>query len=478
MKYIPKNIFKALLAVTIIWITIPASFAQLVSLPVELRVQEGVSVIPSEAEPYLEQIRLNCERHIGLYNLRAGLADIETGMVTAETINAFRDLIHSNSRIFNDLEPYGRLITNDEYTGKIAKYFRNEGVKFKITDLLITKITTSPDNPNLFEVNVRVNKLLYAQINPKKDAVQHFKPGSEELYTLDFTIIVQGDNLDEVMIWKIDGEVKEKPKPFNKEVQAFVSYGINLNSTYKYFNEFSNTDDIALRNSSMFDIGVKYANSLKRGGHTKFVVGLAAGLHGWSVSTDSAKFIEPQENNTEDAISFTRTFDYVNIDNEVSFMYVQGLVGLNIPLRPILGYKMEYWIEGLFMPTYISKSGSVRRINSQSYIREYSTVTYRNINYAYCVEEDVQNEDLLALEESSTNYTFGVQIKPGIKYHVNDLKTFSITGAIGYTYYFGSWLSNDITSLHSDSEQPKSLFLQELTPAHLRFELGMVYKFQ
>ncbi len=441
-------------------------------LRVKIRMDDN-SKIDEKAEPYIDQILASSQKILGQYNDRATLLDTEQGQVTSESIDKMRAIFYSNARVYDDLVQYGTIIALDDYIGKIRKYMNTTGPDYKITDLLLLEVISNPAIPGLyFETKIRVNKLMQNQIDEKSGKIIPVPKGGE-VVPLEFVIIVQGDDLDDVKIYEIQGKIKPRPKPYNHEVFAFASMGFNTNTTFKKQDEFDDSFSPALTSKYLLDFGFKYSRSFKRGKHAKWFVGAAFGLHNWNINTENSGVKFNVSGDIDGKLDFNTIYDFKNVDNVINFSYLQAMLGTQIPLRPIVGYKIEYWVELSVMPTFVSKTET---LGENKLVSQNSVVSFGDISDPFCSEDyDLQAQ---GLNSKSSMNTIGVQAKPYIRYFLNDSKTSGITFGVGYAYYFGSWIDKNSISVLPESGEGtvKSLLLQSFSPAHLRLELGLSFK--
>ena len=443
--------------------------SQLSSLAVEIRVPDDAQ-IDDKAKPHVDEILTACKKHMNNYYDNASLADFKTGKVTSETIKDFRSLFYTNARVFDDLNLYGTSIPIADYVTNIVTYFPDGGLPFSITDMFIKSITSSTQQENHYEIKLGVNKVMSYYIDAKKNKALPYNEVRDGLKSLDYIIILQGDALSEVLIYGIEGKIVAAPKPRKSNLKLFASYGINTNTTFSYFNELSNVDVISPENKAMIDAGIMFSRSFKRGKNSAWYLGLGYGIHKWQISPSATTtYTLPSLSNQP--ISFTEAYTYdIDLVNSVSFNYLQGLIGIQFPLRPIIGYKMEYWLDLDIMPTYITKKET---INANAMIVNNQVVQYKENSDEFCAANiDVANR-YQGLSTSLSTISTGVQIKPSIKYHLNDEHTRAFSFGLGYAYYFNSWVGKDAKSIE---EQGQTLFISELKPAHIRIELGFIYK--
>lgn len=476
-----KKINTGLLPFLVFFIPAILVEAQVSSLRVNLRTDES-TIIPPEAEPYKDLIIANIQNHLGLYNDAASLIDVENGGVTTESIEKFRMLFHSNARVFNDLQQYGIPIPIDDYIALISGKMPLSGQQFKIADMLLQKVENNPALPGelYFEAKVKVNKLMLNRIDDKTGKAVAVEDGGD-LIPLDFNVIIQGKELKEVTIWGINGEIIPRPKPFNHEVKITASYGINLHSSFGTYSNFGGGFSPTISPGLMLDGGISYARSFKRGGHAKWILGANYGIHRWEVDVtgENNKYNINPGNTSGNTLSFINSYNFQNVKNNISFSFVQGILGVQLPLRPISGYKMEYWIEVGVLPTWVTKKESMDTQSAK--IDRVSQVVFNGKPTDYCnsIQDSLTSyNDRLS---SSSIMSVGLQVKPGIKYYLNGNKSSALTLSAGYVYYFGSWIDKNSTNVFEDvnssSENgPTSLVLNSLTPALLRIELGLSFK--
>lgn len=474
IKINPRSISRYITLLMITFHTLLS--AQIDGLRVDLRTDANTYIHP-EAEAYKEKIIRNLQAHLGKYNDAAFLLDIDEGTVNAKSIETFQSLFHSNARVFNDLELYGTQIPIDEYVGIVAERMSSKGVEFKITDMLLKRVDNNPAFPNelFFEAKVMVNKLLLSRLDEKYKQVNI--PNGGDVVTQEFTIIIQGADLEQVQIYGINGQTRVRPKPYHHEVRVAASYGIDINSRFKLHDNFAGEFSPDIKAVSMIDANFAYARSFKRGGHGKWLIGFGYGQHKWDVTTSEGAdgsniYSTSSGNNATNTLRFSTSYNYTGIKNQVSFTYFQGMAGIQLPLRKISGYKMEYWIEGAVLPTFITKKETV----PSSDIKELSVVTFDGNDDPYCDASFLVPDG--SFGEASSTMSIGFQIKPYIRYYLNESNTTGLTVGVGYSYYLQSWLDPNTASIHSNPEtaQPRSLILNQLTPAHLRFELGLTFK--
>ncbi len=450
--------------------------AQIDGLRVDLRTDANTYIHP-EAETYKDKIIRNLQAHLGKYNDAAFLLDMDENTVNTKSIETFTTLFHSNARVFNDLEIYGTQIPIDEYIGIVAERMSSKGVEFKITDMLLKKVDNNPALPGelYFEAKVLVNKLLLSRLDEKYKQVTI--PNGGDVVTQEFTIIIQGADLEQIQIYGINGQTRLRPKPYHHEVRVAASYGIDINSRFKLHDNFAQKFSPDIKASSMIDANFAYTRSFKRGGHSKWLIGLGYGQHKWDVTTSDGAdgsniYSTSSGNNNGNTLRFSTSYNYAGIKNQVSFTYFQGMAGIQLPLRKISGYKMEYWIESGILPTFITKKETVPLAD----IKQLSVVTFDGKDDPFCDAPFTVAEG--SFEKESSVMSIGFQIKPYIRYYLNEANTTGLTVGLGYTYYLQSWLDSNTTSIHSNPEtaQPRSLILKQLTPAHFRFELGLTFK--
>jgi hypothetical protein len=443
---------------------------------VDIRTDDNTYIHP-EAEVHKDKIIRNLQAHLGKYNDAAFLLDTDEGTVSTKSIEAFQSLFHSNAYVFNDLQKYGTKIPIDEYVGIVAERMSSKGVKFKITDMLLKQVDNNPALPGelYFEAKVMVNKLLLSRLDEKFKQVTI--PNGGDVVTQEFTIIIQGADLDQIQIYVINGQTRVRPKPYQHEVRLAASYGIDLNSKFKPHDNFTSGFTPKIASTSMIDAQFTYARGFKRGSHSKWLIGAGYGQHKWEINTSGGTrekkiYSTSTKNNSPNTLSFNTSFAYDSVQNQLSFSYFQGLIGIQVPLRKILGYKMEYWIEGTILPTFITRKETV----SVSKITEQSVVTFKENHDSYCDAPFTIPEG--SFGESSSTMSIGFQIKPYLRYYLNESNTTGLTFGVGYTYYLQSWLNTNTVSIHNNEESsgPKSLVLNQLTPAHLRFEVGLSFK--
>jgi hypothetical protein len=455
--------------------------AQVSSLRVNLRTDES-TVIPPEAEPYKDVIIANIQNHLSLYNDAASLIDVENGGVTTESIEKFRMLFHSNARVFNDLQQYGIPIPIDEYIALISEKMSLSGQQFKIADMLLQKVENNPAviGELYFEAKVKVNKLMLTRIDEKTGKAVTVGDGGD-LIPLDFNIIIQGKDLKQVEIYGINGKIEPRPKPFNHEVKITASYGINLHSSFESYSNFESGFSPVITPGLLLDGGISYARSFKRGGHAKWIVGANYGIHQWEVEVtgDNNRYNLLPGNSSENTLSFINSYNYQNVKNKISFSFVQGILGVQLPIRPISGYKMEYWLEAGVLPTWVTKKESMDTLSAK--INRFNQVVFDGTPTDYC--NVIESRPALYNDRltSSSLMSVGVQLKPGIKYYLNGNKSSALTFSAGYVYYFGSWIDKNSTNVFEDVNSipdngPTSLVLNRLTPALLRIELGLSFK--
>ncbi len=468
---------KYIIFIGIFILSVQNIFCQISSLDptMTIRTDETTRIHP-DAEPYLEQIKAGCYKHLSLYNDAASLIDFENGEVTPESIDAFRKLFHSNARVFNDLMKYGQVITIDEYVGLIAKNLRKVGSKFDLRDLKLLSVENNPAIPGLyFEVKILVNKAIYNQIDEKTGLIVDYPDGKEEVMSLDFTLIIQGDELEDVKIYGILGKIIPKPKPYLQEMNASIAYGFNTNSTYSFHEQFGPGFLPIVRSTFMTDIGLLYARSFKRGKHQKWVAGFNYGLHRWNIETDNAlqdRIYRSSSGGANNSLLFTESYDYRNVTNIITFNYLQGLFGVHLPIRPILGYKLEYWMDAYIMPTIVFKK---EKVNENREIISLDEVGYKDVFEEYC---NVKYEGgFTGIEQMTNTFPIGFQLKPNIRYYLTNNKSIALNLGAGYVYYIQSWFKNGSSSIHSLTESGyKSIFIQEFKPAFIRLEAGLFFK--
>ncbi len=450
--------------------------AQVDGLRVDLRIDDN-TVIHPEAEAHKEKIVSKLQVHLGKYNDAAFLLDADEGTVNAKSIESFTSLFHSNARVFNDVIKYGTQIPIDDYVGIVAERMTKKGVEFKITDMLLKRVDNNPAFPGelIFEAKVMVNKLMLSRLD-EKSGKQVEIPDGGDVVSQEFTILIQGADLSDIQIYGINSKSIPRPKPYQHELRVAASYGIDANSSFALHKNFISSFSPDIKTTSMLDANFTYARGFKRGSQSKWLVGLGYGQHTWELNTsggdaESKIYRTSTANGSNNTLSFNTSFAYDNVVNQLSFSYFQGLIGVQLPLKKILGYKLEYWIEGAILPTYISKKESL----AVSQIQELSVVTLRDIDETYC-DDPYKLEDR-SFEEVSNVMSIGLQLKPYLRYYLNDANTTGLTVGVGYTYYLQTWLNPNTASIHSvDSSSPKSIMLNQLTPAHLRFELGLTFK--
>lgn len=450
--------------------------AQVDGLRVDLRIDENTIIHP-EADVHKDKIIRNLQLHLGKYNDAAFLIDVDEGTVTAKSIESFTSLFHSNARVFNDVIKYGTQIPIDDYVGIVAERMTKKGVEFKITDMLLKRVDNNPAFPGelIFEAKVMVNKLMLSRLD-EKSGKQVEIPDGGDVVSQEFTILIQGADLSDIQIYGINSKSIPRPKPFQSELRVATSYGINANSSFVVHKNFISSFSPDIKAASMIDANFAYARGFKRGGQSKWLIGVGHGQHKWELNTSSGNsenkiYRTSTSNSSNNTLLFNTSYAYDNVVNQLSFSYFQGLIGVQLPLKKILGYKLEYWIEGVILPTYISKKESL----AVTQIQELSVVTLRDIDETYC--DDLYQLEDRSFEEVSNVMSIGLQLKPYLRYYLNDANTTGLTVGAGYTYYLQSWLNPNTASIHSvDSSSPKSIMLNQLTPAHLRFELGLTFK--
>jgi len=449
--------------------------AQIDGLRVELRTDDNTFIHP-DAEAHKEKIIMNLQSHLGKYNDASFLLDIDEASVTTRSIEAFKALFHSNARVFNDLEKYGTQIPIDDYVGIVAERMPSKGVEFKITDMLLKRVDNNPAFPNelIFEAKVVINKLLLSRLDEKYKQVTI--PNGGDVVTQEFTIIIQGDSLNDIQIYGINGKTIPRPKPYHHEMKVAASYGIDINSRFGWHENFGSLFLPEIQSISLMDGYIGYSRSFKRGGHSKWFIGLGYGQHKWEITIPEGTaggniYSLSSGNNNTNTLTFSTSYEYLAINNQISFNYFQGMAGIQLPIRKISGYKMEYWIEGTILPTFINKKESL----SSASINELSVVSYKEKDDPYC--DAPYNLPEGGLGTASSVMSLGFQVKPYLRYYINESNTTGLTFGIGYTYYLKSWLPSNTTSIHNvDTSAPKSIVLNQLTPAHLKFELGLTFK--
>ncbi len=452
-----------------------ALIGQIDGLRVQLRTDSKTTIHP-DAEIYKDKIIENLQIHLGKYNDAAFLIDIEEGKVNTKSIETFKSLFHSNARVFNDLEKYGMQIPIDDYVSKVAERMSDKGVEFKIADMLLKSVENNPAlGEKYFEAIVIVNKLILSQLDEKTGKQVTIKDGGD-VVTQEFTILIKGEDLQDVNIYGINGRASVRPKPYNHEVRVAASYGLDVNSRYQAHNGFATGFAPQVSAASMIDANIVYARGFKRNGHSKWMIGLGYGQQKWDVNTATGDVKSRVYKVAADAItgnrlSFNTSYEYTNVTNQVSFSYLQGLIGVQLPLKQIAGYKLEYWIEGAIMPTFITKNES---FDNAKFIKR-DLVTFDGKDDAFC-DDDKFSVPVGVLDETSNAFSVGIQIKPYVRYYLNESKTTGLTIGAGYVYYLQSWVDKTSTSIHDNTIGPKSLILHQLTPAHLRLELGLSFK--
>lgn len=450
--------------------------AQVDGLRVDLRIDENTIIHP-EADVHKDKIIRNLQLHLGKYNDAAFLLDVDEGAVTTKSIESFTSLFHSNARVFNDVFKYGTQIPIDDYVGIVAERMTKKGVEFKITDMLLKRVDNNPAFPGelIFEAKVMVNKLMLSRID-EKSGKQIEIPDGGDVISQEFTILIQGDELSDIKIYGINSKSIPRPKPFQSELRVAASYGIDANSRFVIHKNFISSFSPDIKAASMFDVNLAYARGFKRGGQSKWLIGVGYGQHKWELNTsngnsESKIYRTSTGNSSNNTLSFNTSYAYDNVLNQLRFSYFQGLLGVQLPLKKISGYKFEYWIEGAILPTYISKKESI----ATSEIQELSVVTFNEKDDPYC-DAPFTVEDG-SLDKSSSVLSIGLQLKPYLRYYLNESNTTGLTVGVGYTYYLQSWLNPNTASIHSDDPSlPKTLILNQLIPAHLRFELGFTFK--
>jgi hypothetical protein len=463
-----------------IWIAMgwnSSVYSQYDGLRVNIRVTENSRIDP-KADAYIEQILKSCQRVLGNYNSRATLMDIDQGGVTSESIEQMKTIFFSNPRVFDDLVEYGNSIPLDDYIGKIRKYMNNSGPDYRITDLLLLDVKTNPAIPGLyFEISIRANKLMLNRIDDKRGTVFTIPKGGE-LIPLQFEIIVQGNELSDVKIYEIKGTPKPRPKSFNQELAFFSSMAMNVKTAYTVhagFGESGFSPD--LKSNYLFDIGMKYSRSFGRGKHSKWLIGAAYGLHSWNANTQNSRAIFEILREQVGALEFNTQFELQNVDNVINFSYIQGMLGFQMPLKRIAGYKTEYWIEAAFLPTYVSKK---EKIGENDELVRNSVVRFGVLEEQYCNNQEafLSIESQEKLNNKYNILTNGVMIKPYIRHYLDRSKKTGLTAGISYVHYFGSWIdTNTISAINpSTTDEPHSLLFQSFTPSLLRLEVGLSFK--
>lgn len=427
--------------------------------------------LDSLSKNYMFQIEAGVISLMSEYNNIGGLSDVNSGgRVTPKIMDEFSLLFIGNARVHNDLMHYGGQIEKGDYVNYIYQYFTNFGFPFDITDMYIAKVERNRAIKSLnFEVKLHVKKLVYKGIDEKSNTVINYPDG--KLIPLDFTIIVQGDYLSDAKIYNIAGKIVPRPKPFNKEVAFWGSLGLPVGHKYSFHEGFKESDNINLKSKKMFDFGIKYMHSFKRGGHSKFILGLGYGIQNWEINSESDIKFTTESSFTPNKLSFGKNYVYKkNFLNQVNFTYIQAIVGLQSPIKKIQGFNFEYWWEANLLPTFVNKSESL----SDSSIDELDVISYNNTTETYCISDF--NDGILTTDQLKSNvFSLGTQLKSLVKYYPGSKKS-ALTIGIGYIYYLNSWIDVNTNSVHMNDSSPGSFLLKNLSPHQLRVEISFVRK--
>ncbi len=440
--------FEIILVCSITLLVIFNLEAQIKSLRVSLRT-DASSKIDEFSQQNIEKLISQSEQIISAYNDKASMYDLDKNKVTAESINDFKNLFHGGAYLFNDLVQFGRRIPMNEYTSFVSDYLRDEGVNFKISNLLLKSAVKNPASDNQYEIVVKVIKLLTKVYDKEKKKFIEY-PKYKQVH-LEFIITIQGEDLDQTQIYGIDGQIENPPPPKEKELHVFGAYSYGLPS-FKIHDQYS-SNNLKFDQKQGFDIGVKFALGISRSKKSKILAGLSYGNLNYSIVSDSMiEKIEDTNNNKEIAISTLRVMENV-VANKINFSYLQARFGMQAYL--LKGFRQVEWgIAFELLPTYLLSGGQ----SSKGQAKKYTTYSYRSFVES-CQDENIEvNEST----DDSGKILLGAEVKSFVQYYLGGRKS-AISAGFSYRRYLDNWLGSPV-------------LISELLPHNFAIELSFIKK--
>ncbi len=399
-------------------------------------------------------------------------------LVTGKSQEEFTEMFSYTAMVYNDLKEYSDIVSKKDYAAFVAKHFPR-GIsqdKLIIADVYIEKIGYNEEIKS-FELKLKVTKTLFVGVN-KNDKVVQFKNGKVIPMTMLMNIpesLVE----EEIKIYGITGDIITAPKAKKKEIDFFLSSGINQPG-YKLYPSI--TQNIKSNYREKVGIGAQLAVGFASNKSSTFVLGLELFTQ-HLLFTSSNSLINHEIQNSYNGLLSTRKIKYEGYSEDVRLLNAKANIGANLVL-----YKRNRYEYGLSL--YISPIYSLYSKNSASFAKIHYDEVLNSFSSSWCSDSITNYQHNFSNEYSKINLSFSSilyyekdltydgkkRIRVGLEYtyHITDLFSAQFLELTNINLHQSQTVTNTLINSRNFLNSVKSPFISSLKPHYFGLRLSYI----
>ncbi|MEY4905927.1 MAG: hypothetical protein RLZZ292_3742 [Bacteroidota bacterium] len=435
-------------------------------------------VLPSYVSPQLyDKLSKTTQAAFEQYQNYAPLRDESSSKVTQKSINLFKPLFASNSKILEDYVPKStRLVSANDYVATALRNFPKQGLTQEFLNAKINRVAF--DSAGYYNVVVDVIKKMYIQLDngvPSSDLKGY-------LVECQLFYRISKDSTNKALITRIQsGGDWPRDDPKDILLTGYGRYGLNS------FGVVLPSANFAVLSPSDIGIGARLDYITPKG----LLFGIGAQLN-------QQKFQFEQTSNVafKDTIktSFTTIIKDVDYKDNKGTWTIQSLsLPIHVGYRVWANEKLRLHIRALFVPTLVQKATETNTPGMVKYVGNYTILSKTdNTKEAEFIIDDLNIDgnaeyhygtfptNAPASVDLTTQLGLAVGIEPEIQYSIS--KALRVSLGINYLYGIGNLFegnSNKRLFKINETNEGKSVLQTFATGVQYRsagVQLGVSYK--
>ncbi len=388
-------------------------------------------VLPSYITPQLyDKLSKTTQVAFDQYQSYAPLRDESSSKVTQKSINAFKPLFASNSKLLEDYVPKStRLVSASDYVATALRNFPKQGLTQEFLNAKINRVAY--DSAGYYNVVVDVIKKMYIQLD-------NGVPSSNlKGYLVECQLFyrIAKDSTNKALVTRIQGG-GDWPRDDPKDIllTGYGRYGLNS------FGLVVPAANFALLSPSDIGIGVRLDYITPQG----LLFGIGAQLN-------QQKFQFEQTSNV--AFKDTIKTALTTIIKDIDYKGNKGtwtIQSLSLPIH--LGYrvwsneKLRLHVRGIFIPTFVQKATETNTPGTVKYVGNYTILSkIDNTKEAEFIIDDLNIDGNAeyhygefatktpASIDLTTQLGLAVGIEPEIQYSISP----ALRASLAFNYWYG-----------------------------------------